>query len=76
MHCPGPWDPLSGKQSAPDTCMPMKVGECWNVCPVQCNPETDQVCPGHMPEGSSCPVAGTCMPNDCKFLNHVNILNL
>ena len=45
MHCPGPWDPTTGKQSGPDYCMPMQNGECWNSCPVSCG-EHDQVCPG------------------------------
>ena len=45
MHCPGPWDHASGKQSGPDYCMPMKSGDCWNSCPVSCG-EHDQVCPG------------------------------
>ena len=61
MYCPGPWKD-GEKCPPPSTCMPMKSGDCWNVCPSNC---PEKSCPGPMgPDG--CPVADTCMPNDCK----------
>ena len=64
MHCSGPWDPVTGKQASPDTCMPMKSGECWNSCPVQCG-ENDQVCPGYADE-NGCQTPNTCVMKDGK----------
>ena len=64
MPCPGPWDPVTGKQVSPDTCMPMKNGECWNSCPVQCG-ENDQVCPGYADE-NGCQTPNTCVMKDGK----------
>ena len=64
MVCPGMWDPKTGEQTAPDTCMPMKNGDCWNTCPMDCGKDT--LCPGGMdPKG--CPMPDTCMPvgNEC-----------
>ena len=59
MVCPGMWDPKTGEQTAPDTCMPMKNGDCWNTCPMDCGKDT--VCPGAMdPKG--CMMPATCMP--------------
>jgi len=59
MYCPGPWKD-GEKCPPPSTCMPMKSGDCWNVCPSNC---PEKSCPGAMgPDG--CPVADTCMPND------------
>ena len=61
MSCPGFWDPKTGEQSTPDTCMPMKDGNgCINHCPVQCG-EKDMICPGKMDP------AGCKMPDTCHY---------
>ena len=49
--CPGPWDPKTGEQTGPDSCMPYKNGECAAHCPKQCG-EKEMLCPGKMdPKG-------------------------
>ena len=59
MSCPGFWDPKTGEQSTPDTCMPMKDGNgCINHCPVQCG-EKDMICPGKM-DPAGCKMPDTC----------------
>ena len=65
MHCPGPWDHASGKQSGPDYCMPMQNGECWNSCPVSCG-EHDQVCPGNVKD-DGCQEAEFCHDKNGKI---------
>lgn len=64
LHCAAPW--IDGKQTAADYCMPMKIGECWNHCPVQCDPDNDQVCPGGKDHATGCEHSGHCHPKDCK----------
>merc|ERR1712241_1226215 len=54
--CPGMWE--KGQQITPDTCMPMKVGDCMNHCPVQCAPG-DMMCPGKM-DSMGCKMPDTC----------------
>merc|ERR1711899_448777 len=56
---PNPEDPCGPLMG----CVPKQVGDCWNVCPTFCGPE-EMHCAGHIPEGSSCPVADFCMPKD------------
>ena len=65
LHCAAPW--IDGKQTAADYCMPMKIGECWNHCPVQCDPDNDQVCPGGKDHATGCEHSGFCHPQDCKY---------
>ena len=65
LHCAKAW--IDGKQSGPDYCLPMKVGECWNHCPVECDPEKDQVCPGGKDHATGCEHSGFCHPQDCKY---------
>jgi len=62
LHCAKAW--IDGKQSGPDYCLPMKVGECWNHCPVECDPEKDQVCPGGKDHATGCEHSGFCHPQD------------
>merc|ERR1711884_996118 len=59
MVCPGMWDPKTGEQTAPDTCMPMKNGDCWNTCPMDCGKDT--LCPGKM-DSMGCKMPDTCVP--------------
>merc|ERR1711978_858810 len=67
MVCPGMWDPKTGEQTAPDTCMPMKNGDCWNTCPMDCGKDT--LCPGKRdPKTGEQATPDTCMPmktGDC-----------
>ena len=72
LHCPGPWDPATGKQSAPDYCMAGKDGECQLSCPVQCG-EKDQVCPGPVNENGCKVMADFCHNSDCK--NESNLIH-
>ena len=58
MSCPGFWDPKTGEQTTPDTCIPMKDGNCINHCPMQCA-EKDMMCPGKM-DHNGCKMADTC----------------
>ena len=64
MVCPGMWDPKTGEQTAPDTCMPMKNGDCWNTCPMDCGKDT--LCPGKM-DSMGCKMPDMCVPGS-KFL--------
>ena len=75
MHCPGPWDHASGKQSSPDFCMPMKdpATGCHNMCPVQCA-EHDQVCPGTT-DVDGCYTGDICHSKDGK-INWDNVLDI
>merc|ERR1711894_542967 len=69
MMCPGTWDPKTGEQTTADYCIPMKVGDCYNHCPVDCG--KDMMCPGKMdPKG--CAMPDTCNPGkfcpvDCDW---------
>ena len=68
LHCPGPWDHATGKQSSPDFCMPMKdpATGCHNMCPVQCA-EHDQVCPGTT-DVDGCYTGDICHSKDGKII--------
>ena len=59
MVCPGMWDSETGKQTSPDTCMPMKNGDCMNHCPVDCG--KDMLCPGKM-DPNGCKMPDACAP--------------
>merc|ERR1711974_294031 len=64
--CPGMWDSETGKQTSPDTCMPMKNGDCMNHCPMNCGKDM-MLCPGKM-DSNGCKMPDMCMPNkvgDC-----------
>ena len=66
MMCPGTWDPKTGEQTTADYCIPMKVGDCYNHCPVDCG--KDMMCPGKMdPKG--CAMPDTCNPGSMYFHN-------
>merc|ERR1711981_647690 len=68
MSCPGFWDPKTGEQSTPDTCMPLKDGNgCINHCPIQCG-EKDMICPGKMGPGEWDPKTGEQITPDFAFL--------
>ena len=43
MMCPGEWTEDWSKQTSPDYCIPNKVGDCANFCPMKCA-ENDMVC--------------------------------
>lgn len=59
LMCPGKWNEDWTEQMSADFCIPNKVGDCWNSCPMDCGKDT--VCPGAMdPKG--CMMPATCMP--------------
>merc|ERR1711997_1183069 len=58
--CPGMWDSETGKQTSPDTCMPMKNGDCMNHCPMNCGKDM-MLCPGKM-DSNGCKMPDMCMP--------------
>merc|ERR1712088_163322 len=47
MYCSGTWTEDWSKQMTADFCIPNKVGDCWNHCPVQCCKDS-MMCPGKM----------------------------
>ena len=59
MMCPGPWDPKTGEQTGPDTCIPHKIGECNAHCPMTCK-DSDMMCPG-MTHSDGCKDADYCI---------------
>ena len=65
MACPGPMDPETGLKNGADFCIPMKTGECYNMCPMQCGPNDITCAGGVMPDG--CPMPGVCAPMDGKY---------
>ena len=58
--CPGEWDPKTGQQMTADFCIPNKVGDCINRCPVKCG-EKDVICPGKM-DAMGCKMPDRCFP--------------
>merc|ERR1712184_145333 len=44
MMCPGKWNEDWTKQMTADFCIPMKNGDCYNHCPMDCGKE--MMCPG------------------------------
>ena len=64
MTCPGKWNEDWTEQISGDYCIPMKSGDCYNHCPMDCG--KDMMCPGGMdPKG--CPMPDMCFPagKDC-----------
>ena len=64
MMCPGEWIQVPGfpaQQISADYCIPNKIGDCWNACPIKCG-ENDQVCPGPKGEDGCQIMADTCFP--------------
>ena len=58
MMCSGEWSLDWKEQISPDYCIPDKVGDCANFCPMKCG-EGDMVCPGKIgPDG--CKMADFC----------------
>jgi hypothetical protein len=53
-------DPKTGEQTAPDTCMPMKNGDCMNHCPMDCGKDM-MFLPGKM-DSMGCKMPDMCMP--------------
>ena len=52
------------------TCIPMKIGECWNLCPMTCF-EKQKSCPvGVAHDG--CPMPDMCIPDDGKYYLFLN----
>merc|ERR1712046_51788 len=60
--CPGMWDSETGKQTSPDTCMPMKNGDCMNHCPMNCGKDM-MLCPGKMDSNGSRCLICVCQEN-------------
>ena len=75
MSCPGFWDPNTGQQTTPDTCIPMKdeMNGCPSHCPIQCS-EKDVMCPGKM-DPNGCKMPDTCHAGS-KFLTKFKIVSL
>ena len=65
MTCHGPFDYEKGMPMGPDTCMPMKSGDCYNMCPLHCS-EKDQMCPGEK-DSMGCYTGDYCHPKECKY---------
>ena len=66
MICPGPYDYETGKQTSPDTCMPIKSGRCNNNCGVTCSGK-EHHCHGGM-GWDDCPMPDFCWPIDSKSI--------
>ena len=64
--CPGEWDPKMNQQISAEFCIPMKVGDCMNHCPMKCG-NNDMMCPGKM-DPNGCKMPDTCHYGS-KFLN-------
>jgi hypothetical protein len=59
MHCGGPWDMATNRQTGPDTCVPM-----GSFCPVTCGEEL-KLCPGKTDPATGKPEsADFCAPKD------------
>merc|ERR1711936_889257 len=59
MMCSGKWNEDWTEQLTADFCIPMKNGDCYNYCPMDCG--KDMVCPGgNDPQG--CPMPESCSP--------------
>ena len=70
MMCPGPWDPKTGEQTSPDTCIPHKIGDCAAHCTQECG-EKDVMCPG-MTHADGCKDADYCVAGS-KFIFIYNL---
>ena len=66
LYCPGKWNEDWSKQETPDYCIPNKVGDCWNSCPVDCG--KDMVCPGKV-DDMGCKSPDMCNPGSMYFQN-------
>merc|ERR1711992_206667 len=60
--CMGKWNEDWTEQLTPDTCMPMKTGDCWNVCPMDCAPMME--CGKGQMDPKGCPMQTYCA-KDC-----------
>merc|ERR1711993_47883 len=59
MMCSGKWNEDWTEQVTADFCIPMKNGDCYNYCPVDCG--KDMMCPGGM-DTQGCAMPDTCHP--------------
>ena len=59
MMCPGKMEHLTGEKMSPDYCIPNKIGDCANFCPVECDWEKQIMCPGQM-EPNGCKMPDSC----------------
>ena len=59
MMCPGEWTEDWSKQTSPDYCIPNKVGDCANNCPVKNCGKDEMVCSGYM-DNNGCKTADFC----------------
>ena len=67
MMCPGKWNEDWTEQMSGDYCIPNKIGDCVNHCPMDCG--KDMLCPGKMdPKG--CKMPDTCVPGSKLIFNH------
>merc|ERR1712038_61681 len=69
MMCAGKWNDDWTEQLTADFCIPMKVGDCYNHCPVDCG--KDMMCPG-MTHADGCKDADYCIsgkfcPANCDW---------
>ena len=66
MMCSGKWNEDWTEQLTADFCIPMKNGDCYNHCPMDCG--KDMMCPGGMdPQG--CAMPDSCHPGSMYFQN-------
>ena len=66
MMCPGKWNEDWTKQMTADFCIPMKNGDCYNYCPMDCG--KDMMCPGGM-DTMGCAMPDSCHPGSMYFQN-------
>merc|ERR1711994_95164 len=59
MMCSGKWNEDWTEQLTADFCIPMKNGDCYNYCPVDCG--KDMMCPGGM-DTQGCAMPDSCHP--------------
>ena len=59
MVCSGRWNEAWTEQLSPDFCIPMKEGDCWNVCPMDCGQNV--MCPGGT-DHAGCKNPDVCLP--------------
>ena len=59
MMCPGKWNEDWTEQMSGDYCIPNKIGDCVNHCPMDCG--KDMLCPGKM-DPNGCKMPDACAP--------------
>ena len=59
MMCPGKWSEDWTEQLTADACIPTKVGECWNSCPLECGKD-EILCHGPIDPETGCSMSDFC----------------